>query len=412
MFSFNSLARRIRLASIACLVSIPFVVAPRIASAQGAPPLRVVILPRLIPEAIRQMLTIMFDSPASTAAIEPQKITVVAIVYCGGDSAGGAYALGVAVPGQARALPSSAVSADDCTGPLANAAARLISSGGGPDWLEVIKLRAAWTPWRMTLSIVNAAGVAKPGFSAPNLRNLGQIKSFNTSGIRILTGPGSNVGFDLAVGFPGSAITLIAFPTGRVSNPRPYLNDPAIENEIANAPAMSNVIADARYIFINQVLRLYGSTFDIPIPIEGVTETMTAKNVTVSGADNVMTVAGNLEYRTIGYDASVRCEGQDLTVNQVTLDAPAAKCDQDDMMARLQCQGQGVAMYGASKALAAAITNYYQGQPLHISTRSHPLDFAIGDTDYQATFEALKSSSHGGTFSEAGRASIRRDGGF
>jgi hypothetical protein len=107
----------------------------------------------------------------------------------------------------------------------------------------------------------------------------------------------------------------------------------------------------------------------------------------------------------------VRCEGDDLTVRQVTLDAPSANCTQDDLMARLQCQSQSVAMYGSSKALAAAITQYYQGQPLHVSTRSQPLDFAIGDTDYQATFEALKSSSRGGLFSEAGRATIRRAGG-
>jgi hypothetical protein len=193
-----------------------------------------------------------------------------------------------------------------------------------------------------------------------------------------------------------------------VNNPAPFLKDQAIGNEIAKAPANSNVIADAQYPFINQVLRLYGSTFDIPIPIEGVTESMTAKNVVVSGAENVMYVAGKLVYRTIEYDASVRCQGEDLTVNQVSLDAPGAACDQQDMMTRLQCEGQGVAMSGSSKALAAAVTGYYQGQPLHVSTRSQPLDFAIGETNYQASFEALKSSSHGGMFSEAGRASFRR----
>jgi hypothetical protein len=121
-----------------------------------------------------------------------------------------------------------------------------------------------------------------------------------------------------------------------------------------------------------------------------------------------MYVAGKLVYRTIEYDASVRCQGEDLTVNQVSLDAPGAACDQQDMMTRLQCEGQGVAMSGSSKALAAAVTSYYQGQPLHVSTRSQPLDFAIGETNYQASFEALKSSSHGGMFSEAGRASFRR----
>jgi hypothetical protein len=388
-----------------------FVIAPRSVCAQGAPPLRVVILPHLIPNAISQMLPIMFDVGAAAAALQPEKISVVAMVYCGGDSAGGAYAVGVALPGQAQALSPTAVSANDCTGSLSSTAARLMNPGAGPDWLEVIKLRAAWTPWRLTLSIVDAAGIAKSGFSAPNLKAVGQIQSYDTSGLRILTGPGSNLAFDLAIGFAGSAITIIVLPSGHVNNPIPYLRDPMIGSEIANAPAMSNVIAEAQYPFINQVLRLYGSTFDIPIPIEGVTDTMTAKNIVVSGAENVMNVAGKLEYRTIDYDASVRCQGQDLTVNQVSLDAPGAACDQQDMMTRLQCQGQGVAMSGSSKVLAAAITNYYQGQPLHVSTRSHPVDFAIGETNYHATFDALKSSSHGGMFGEAGVASFSRANG-
>ena len=41
--------------------------------------------------------------------------------------------------------------------------------------------------------------------------------------------------------------------------------------------------------------------------------------------------------------------------------------------------GAECGVYGSSKALAATITNYYQGQPLHVSTRTQPLDFAIGD---------------------------------
>jgi hypothetical protein len=407
----NPIAHPLTVALVVGFLAIELLTLPRSASAQGAPPLRVLILPRLIPDAISQILPIIFDVGSATAALQPEKISVVAMVYCGGDSTGGAYAVGVAVPGQAPALSSTAVSASDCTGSLSSTAARLMNSGAGSDWLEVIKLHAAWTPWRLTLSIVDAADMAKSGFSAPSLKAVGQIKSYDSSGVRILTGPGSNLAFDLAIGFPGSAITLIGWPSGRVSNPIPFLKDPMIGSEIASAPAMSNVVADAQYPFINQVLRLYGSTFDIPIPIEGVTDTMTAKNIVVSGAENVMNVAGKLDYRAIDYDASVRCLGQDLTVNQVSLDAPGAACDQQDVMTRLQCEGQGVAMSGSSKALAAAVTSYYQGQPLHVSTRSQPLDFAIGETNYQATFDALKSSSHGGMFSEAGRASFRRANG-
>ncbi len=410
-FKLKLPAHLIRVAVLAVLTSMPPILAPAIANAQGAPPLRAVLLPRLIPDAIRQMLPIVFDSPAAGAAdLVPQKVSVVSMVYCGGASnaAANAYAVGLVVPGAAPALSSPALHTIDCAAPLANVAARLMNPNNGPAWLEVIRLRASWVPWRMTLVVADAAGTAKPGYTAPNLKGLGQIAAYNTSGIRILAGRGSNVAFDLAIAFPGSAIIAVAFPSRQVSNPAPYLNDPAVANEIAIAPAMSNVILDAQYTFVNQVLQLYGSTFDIPLPIEGVTETITAKNVKIAGADNTMTVTGDLEYRSIDYAASMNCEGDDLAVHQVTLDPPSANCNQQDLMERLQCQGQGVAMYGSSKALASAITQYYQGQPLHVSTQAHPLDFAVGDTDYQATFQALKSSSHGGAFSEAGRATVRR----
>jgi hypothetical protein len=424
MFNLNPLVRR---ASIALLLLLPMLIAPPAARAQNAPPLRVLLLPRLIPDAIRQMLPIVFDAPPDAAALEPQKISVVAMHYCGGESAStgrstassndtrrstsSGYMVAIAVPGNARALDSSILAAADCTAPLANVAARLMSSGAASEWLEVVRLRASWIPWRMTLAVADAAGAARPGYTAPNLSRLGEIRRYNTSGVRLLTGRGRNIGFDLAVSFPGAAINVIAFPHAQVSNPSAYLNDPAIPGEIAKAPAMSNVILSAQYTFINQVLRLYGSTFEIPLPVEGVTETMTAKNITVNGADNLMTVAGNLEYRNLDYAASLRCAGEDLTVRQVTLDAPAANCNQDDLMSRLQCQGQSLALSGSSTALAAAISRYYQGQPLHVSTRTHPLDFAVGDTGYQATFDALKSSSHSATFIEAGRATIHRAGG-
>src|ERR1700722_15793243 len=100
----NPIASLLGAPFIVCLLAIQLAIAPRDVSAQGAPPLRVLILPRLIPDAISQMLPIIFDVRAVTAALQPEKISVVAMVYCGGDSTGGANAVGVAVPGQAQAL--------------------------------------------------------------------------------------------------------------------------------------------------------------------------------------------------------------------------------------------------------------------------------------------------------------------
>jgi len=151
MFSFGLCARRFWLASIARLVLF-LALAPRCAFAQNAPPLRVILLPSLIPQAIAQMLPITFDSP-DTSAIEPQQTTVVAMVYCGANADGGANAVGVAVPGQARALPEPGISRSACTAPLGETAARLMNAGGNFDWLEAIKLHVSWTPWRLALSI-------------------------------------------------------------------------------------------------------------------------------------------------------------------------------------------------------------------------------------------------------------------
>src|SRR6267154_2020190 len=177
---FDRLVGWFRCAAIICLLSLSFAIRPQMVLAQGAPPLRVILLPRLIPDAISQMLPIMFDTGTASTAIQPEKLSVVAMVYCGGDAAEAAYAVGVAVPGQAQALSSTSLSANDCADSLSSTAARLMNSGAGADWLEVIKIRAAWTPWRLILSIADAAGMAKSGFSAPNIKAVGQIKSYDT----------------------------------------------------------------------------------------------------------------------------------------------------------------------------------------------------------------------------------------
>src|ERR1700691_2716080 len=353
IYSIGDSRRAVTIAAV--LIALAFV--PPDSFAQSSAPLRVVMLPGLIQNAITQMLPVAIDSPSAATDVAPQNLSIVSIVYCGPAAGGGADALGVIYSGVASA-PIPLASAE-CGASLARIASRMLESAGAPEWLSVVRIRAGWTPWRLTLTVVDAAGAARPGYAAPNLRGLGQVKSYGTAGLRILTGPGRNVAFDLAIGFPGQSISIVAIPSGQIGDPGPLLTGAAIDNEIAAAPQMSNVVADANYIFINQVLRLYGTTFDIPIPVQGVTETVTASNVVVNGGDNLLTVAGQLGYRSMAYDASMRAQGSDLTVRDITLEAQPANCNQDDVMARLQCQGQALALSGSSDALAGALTNYY-----------------------------------------------------
>jgi hypothetical protein len=378
--------------------------------ADEGPLMRAVILPGLIPSVVQQLIPITVELPADRTDLRAPRIKIVSLVYCGGDGRGGATALGVVYPDEATPV-SVALSAADCSGALAGLANRLAHSAGAPEWVEVIKAHVTWTPWQLKFAVADAAGAAKGGKRAPSLDGLGELKNYPTSNLQILPPPGENYRFDAGIGFLNSTIVIAIFPSRRTANPQPYLTaNPLLSAEMSAAPQRANVLADALYVFINDLLRIYAPSYQIPIQLQGMTQTMVAKNIRVSGGDNVMTAAGQLTLGEIAYNGTVRCEGSDLGVSQITLDAPAANCNADDLMERLRCQGQQAALAGSSNAVAAALTNYYQGQKFHYSTVDRPLRFTLGDTDFEATFEALKSSSRDSTASEAGHVTIKRIG--
>ena len=386
------------------------------ARAEERPLARVVLMPELIPGVLRQLVPMTVDLAAGRIGARPSKLKIAGLVYCGGDGHGGAWALGAVYPNGAAPRPpnggdsgSNVFSAADCHAPLPTLAQRLAHSDGAPDWVEVIKAHVTWTPWVLRFAVADAAGASRSGTPAPSLKELGQFKTFPTSNLRILPPPGQENRFDAAIGFLESSIVVAIFPAGRVSNPEPYLKgDPVLDAEIADAPARANAVADAQYGFINALLRLYASSFEIPLQLQGMTQPLMARNLSVSGGDNTMTVAGQIELANVRYNATVHCEGDDLAIRQVTLAVPAVNCDTNDVVARFQCQGQQAAMAGTSGALAAALTNAYQGQRFHYSTVDHPLRFTLGEAEFAAKFEALRSSSRGTTVNEDGNVTIER----
>lgn len=392
-----------RAIAIGALAAILFVTAACRAAA-ASPPLRVILTPALMPAVIAQALPIDFSAAAAGAPA----VRLVAAVWCGAAPGGGADAIGIVFPLDAPVAPAPLLASADCSQPLDALAKRALAAATTP-WLEAVRVHVRWRPWLLRLNLADSAGAARPGVSAPDLIGLPIVHEYPTSNLHVLTGPGANATFDVAVGFRDRAVDLVAFPSGQIADPAPYLANSETAAMLSGAPAAANVIAAATYPFINQILRLYGASFAIPIPIQGVNQTMTASDLAVSGGDRMMTASGKLEWQSIAYDAAVRCAGDDLAVSQITINAPAASgCDQDDLLDRMRCQGSALAINGSAGALANALTNYYGGQPLHVSTRGRPLAFTFGGSDYLATFDALKASSAGDVLSEAGRARIRR----
>ena len=385
------------------------------ARADERPLARVVLMHELIPGVVRQLVPMTVELAAGRIGPRVTKLKIAGLVYCGGDGGQGAWALLAGYPdGAAPGSPAGAAAANllstaDCQAPLPQVAQRLAHSADAPDWVEVIKTHVTWTPWVLRFAVADAAGAGKHASRAPSLGEGGQFQSFPTSNLRLLPPPGQENRFDVAIGFLESSIVVAVFPAGRVGNPASYLKgDPVLDAEMADAPARANAVAEAQYGFINALLRLYASSFEIPLELQGMTQRLVAKNVSASGGDNTLTVAGQIELGNVSYNAAVHCAGDDLAIRQVTLAAPTFNCDTNDVVGRLQCQGQQAAMAGTSGVLAGALTNVYQGQTFHYSTVDRPLHFTLGDAEFVAKFEALRSNSRGSTVSEDGNVTIER----
>jgi hypothetical protein len=377
-----------------------------LANAQSMPPLRVLIRPALLTEIADQVLPLELATPADATAIANQPLNLTEMLYCGADQTGDGVMIGVIDEGP-HPLPARTLTASDCQQPLAAIASRELQAPGAPEWVAAAHIRLSWRPWQLTLAVVDTASAARPGFTAPKPPSSDLRRSFPTSNLRPLTGPGQNLSFDFAAAFMRDGVIIDAYQSGSAANPNanfPSAN--AMASQLQDIPTDSNVIASASYPFINQMLALYAPTFNVPVSVQGLSIMLLARNLSVSGGENQLTVRGQVISQSAGqnlaYDTRVDCAGDDLTVRQVTMDVAGANCSQPDMLTWLQCQ--------AGRGLAAALTQYYQNQPFHVSTRSRPLHFTFGGTDYAAYFTAQKTSSHGGTLSEAGQAVLERAG--
>jgi hypothetical protein len=365
-----------------------------------------VLLPSLISSVAQQLVPLTVDLPGRAATSSVQ-VKIATLIYCGTDGHGGGYAIGIAIPAESTFSPQP-LSPADCHDALSAVAKRAIESPGAPDWIEAVRAELVWAPWQLKLELSDAAPATRQAASAPSFASMRTLASYPTSNIAILPPPGDSRRFDVAFGFPGTAIVAALFANGRAGDPRAALaGEESLITRAAEVPKQANMVVGAQYSFINDLLKLYAPEYEVPIPIQGMTQKMVARDVQVAGADNAMTATGRLVMGNLGYHCAVHTAGADLVITRIELNPIAQNCTSADLMERLQCQGEQLATSGSSQSVANALTNYYQGTPFHYSTGEHPLRFDLLDRQFTVTFEALRSSSKGTTISEAARASIQ-----
>jgi hypothetical protein len=374
--------------------------------ADDTPLTTAVLLPSLVQSVVQQLVPLTVDLRAR-GATSPVQVKITTLAYCGTDGRGGGYAVGIGIPVESTSSPKP-LSASDCHDTLPAIAKRTVESPGAPDWIEAVRAQVAWVPWRLRAEISEVAPAARQGATAPSFIGMQTLANYSTSNLAILPPPGGDRRFDVAFSFPANAIIAALFASGRSSNPLAVLTAQGSSvAQDAEVPKQANVLISAQYSFVNDLLRLYAPEYEVPIPVQGTTGNMVAKDVQVAGGDNSMTATGQLVMGNIAYRCAVHSAGPDLVIRRIELNPIAKDCTSDDLMERLQCQGEQLATSGSSESVANALTNYYQGTPFHYSTEAHPLQFNLLDRQITATFEALKSSSKGTAISEAGRASIQ-----
>jgi hypothetical protein len=373
--------------------------------ADDTPLATAVLLPGLISSIAQQLVPLTVELPDKGAASSAQ-VKIATLVYCGTDGHGGGYVVGIAIPEKSTGSPA-ALSAADCHDPLPAVAKRTIGNRGAPSWIAALRAQIAWVPWQLAVKISEVAPATKPGASAPSFR-VQTLASYPTSNLAILPPPDGDRRFDVAFSFPATTIVAALFASGRTGDPFAALTaQGSFVTPTAEIPAQANVLVSAQYAFVNDLLRLYAPEYEMPVPVQGWTGKMLAKDVQVAGADNSMTASGQLEMGNIAYRCKVHSAGPDLVIKRIELNPITRDCTSDDLMERMQCQGEQLATSGSSESVANALTNYYRGTPFHYSSEAHPLEFNLFDRQISATFEALKSSSKGTAISEAGRASIQ-----
>src|SRR5208282_1287804 len=153
-------ARRLLASAFAAVLGCSVGAAP--AHADERPLARVVIMPELIPDVVRQLVPITVQLAPGRVGPRASKIKIAGLVYCGGDRQGGAWALGVAYP-ESAAVGSNVLSTADCQAPLPAIAQRLAHSADAPDWVEVMKTHVTWTPWMLRFAVADAAGASRSG---------------------------------------------------------------------------------------------------------------------------------------------------------------------------------------------------------------------------------------------------------
>lgn len=378
----------------AILVTVALLLFSDSALAQSGNPQAMVLGPK-INRLTQNLLPFTINISPAAAPDSSLVMTLIDVRFCGAESLNGARILALGHPGPAPAQrPTPIIVSADCQATLANIAQKAVASSDAPPWAAVAEISATWGPWELQLAIRDVATALKPGASITppsdlkaTLQNGGKaFKSLKTSDIRI-TIEGAVEVYNLAVQFVGSNVSLTLIPAAQVPTFTSAMIN-ASDNLLtgATAPAGTTLILKAPYSFTTNLLST--NLKDKPLAIDRDSTgnpTLTAKNLTVSGGVDTISVAGLVRDIPTNAEVNARVEWKgtdDLKLSSIKLDAILEDCAGHSGLKKIQCQQRNNARKIATAALGTILTNRYQNRPLRPVGPRNLIPFELAGKKY------------------------------
>jgi len=342
-------------------------------------PVRVRISAALLDEEIRAFLPATLALPRTLAELGEEgarTITLAELKYCGATEKGAGRFRAVIRPSATKAQAFLTAS-DGCQVSLADLAKRGATSSDGSDGndgndgLVLADLEATWKSWELKLAVVHALVLGKGARKgAPTtIDKRADIWTVSTSDLRIDTAVGAPIVLHAAPFFVANAIDLAVVMTEGTAPKAATLERAAASNRGDMLAGQSNMAAEVPLAVANQVLRRLTWTQPLTIPVDR--DEVEVRQVSLVGLGNGesarLTVAGNATPRSIRETMqwTLLLSGDPLLLSSGKFSAQFEDCSGLGTMAALSCNLRNGARGAAAEGFGSALTQRYQGQPIH-----------------------------------------------
>lgn len=391
----EGLGQRVSGPSVAALglaLSAAFVAVP--AAAAVVEPARARVSTALLDDVVARVLPIEVILPAQPGGAPDagsdgtqQPALVTELRYCGATERGAGRFRAVFRWGAVGVTAGQSIlsSSDGCRQSLGDLAKQvaLVETPASTSGVAVADLEASWRPWQLSLSMTRALmppaptpprpGPPRPLIGVEARRDLLVLP---TAGLRIPTDAGSALTFHAAPSFgaDGLEVTVVVGEGGSVAPPasRPATGPPL------SLGSEANLAVELPHGTANVILRQLSGAEPLAIPVDR--DVIELQNLSIgAGAGASAVVAGAATPRSMRETVRlvVAIAGGDVRVGALRAEAQLESCAALGTLAAIGCNARNAARNTAAAALAAALTQKYQGRLVRelAGLQSRTIDF-------------------------------------